>query len=168
MKREINLPETISFTINGESVNVPTADLPDDALVGLLVYGRRKANDTFNSAKGGENPLSVAEVMEKIKTWDFGSGGPRADAMTKALRDIVKSYLMSAGFKAKDATKEAKDPDKGFELALRHILAAKDGIPAAQVDEAKAKEARAANWPKIEAKAKALVEAQKAATDLDI
>lgn len=168
MNIEINLPETLEFTIAGETHTIRAEDLSPDALVGLLMYGRRKANDTFNSAKGGDSPLTAEQVIEKIRKWDFGSSGPRVDAYTKALRDVVKEYLTVAGFKGKDATAEAKNPQKGFETALTHILAAKDGIPVSQVNGNDVIAAMDKNWPKVEAKARKIVEVAKVATDLDI
>lgn len=168
MKVEITLPETIDFNIAGETHQVKTGELPETALVGLLMYGRRKANDTFNSAKGGESPLDPSEVIDKIKTWDFGQGGSRVSPLVKAQREVVKGYLESTGMKTKDATKLAKEPLDGFRQALILIIAKQKDIPANKVPAEDIIAALDKNWPKVEKQAQAIVDAANATTDLDI
>ena len=126
MEIKITIPEVLEFSVAGQTVKVPTADLTPEAVNGLFLYGRRKMNDVFNSAKAGDKPLTVEEVTKKIVTWDFKSGGfTRVDAYTKALREVVAGYLKSTGMKGNEAAKAAKDPQQGLKVALGLILAKK-------------------------------------------
>lgn len=163
----VNLSDTLSFNIAGEEHVVKTTDLTPEALTGLLMYGRRKANDVFNSAKAGENPLTASEVIAKVVSWDFGTGGSRVSPLTKAMREIVKGYLVSTGMSAKDAATHAKVPQDGFRMALGFIIAKRDGVPVAKVDPAAVDEAYNGNWGKIETQAQAMVDAT-SGLDLDI
>lgn len=159
MKIELNIDETLTFNIAGEAYPVKVKDMKPEALVGLLMYGKRKANDTYNSAKGGESPLEPDEVIEKIKAWDFGSGGMRVSPFVKAQREIVKGYLMNAGLKSKDATAGAKEPEKGFKQALALLIAGKRNVLVKDVSEADINAAFETNWPSVVKQAEDMVKA---------
>lgn len=76
-----NLPEVLDFTVNGKIHSVATSDLPEVALRGLFLYGRRKVNDTYNSRKNGENPLTADEVIDLLKTGALFAGRTAAPKM---------------------------------------------------------------------------------------
>ena len=168
MKHTIELPDTITFTIGDTQHNVNTSDLTDAAIVGLFMYGRRKANDTFNSQKTGKNPLSANEVIAKIKVWDFGTTGPRISPLVRAERELVKTQLQTAGVKALDAGKQAKDPQAGFRLFLGLKLAAKNGVPLGEIPEEAIQTAFENNWPKVETRAQAMVAAATVEDEVEV
>lgn len=151
--------QTMIFTLNGEDHPVSIDDMSEAALIGLLMYGRRKANDTFNSAKGGESPISPEAVVDKIRSWDFNySGGfSRVSPVVKAQRDVVDSMLRSIGYKAAEARKLAKDPLSGFTLYVADMT---------ELEGDELEDKVQSNWDKVTLKAAAIVEASKVAQDI--
>lgn len=167
-KVTLQLNDTLNFNIAGTMFPTSVDEFKPEALAGLLEYGKRKANDVFNSAKGGENPLTPEEVIEKILEWDFGSGGLRVSPLIKAQREIVKGYLTNTGMKSKDATSHSKDPVKGFKMALGLIIAGKRSCGLNNVPGEDIQDAFDTNWPKVEKQAEAIVEATNLGSDLEI
>jgi len=162
----IQLDTTLSFNIGGEQLPVNVADLSPEALTGLLMYGMRKANDTYNGQKNSDNAMTPEEVIEKIKVWDFGKGGSRVSPLVKAQRDIVITHLRSIGMKANEANKAAKNPQDGFKVYLRSALAKKLALPEIQVDQESVDKAFEANWARVETKAQEILAME--SIDLDL
>lgn len=157
----LQLEDNLVFTIAGETHEVPVDSLTEAALVGLLQYGKRKANDTFNGMKGGEKALTALEVIAKIQTWDFGTGGSKVSPLIRILRGIVGTHLVSLGHKKKDAMSMAKEPKEGFKSYLHQAMAKKQGVGMVEVEEAAIESAFEVNWPKVEARAQNMLEEEK-------
>lgn len=164
--------ETIAFTNGGTDYTTRVEDLPEETLLRIFDYGKRMFNDAVNGAKhqGKDADVAAKEWLEKAKEGKLGTrtGGARLGAYDKALREIVRDYLKAAGWSAKDAAKDAKEPKVGFASMLTLQISRGKGVPMAEVEDETILTAMEKNWPKIEAKAKAMVELQNDTLDIEI
>lgn len=162
----------LAFHNGGTDYPVKVGDLPDASLVAIIAYGKRMFNDHVNSAKGqGKDPGQVAdEWLTKARNGELGTraGGARVSPYTKALRDIVAEYLKAAGWDAKEAAKDAKKPEDAFKTMLALQIARGRGVPVADVPEEDVAKAHEANWPKMEKRAQAMVDALSGDLDIDL
>lgn len=162
----------IPFHNGGEDYTTQVADLPEETLLAIFHYGKRIFNDAVNGAvnQGKEREDAAKAWLEKAKAGQLGTrtGGARLDAKTKALRGIVRDYLKAAGWSAKDAAKDAKEPQKAFGEMLALQIARGKGVPVAEIDAETLDAAMDKNWPKVEAKAKAMAELQAGGLDIEL
>lgn len=164
--------KTIPFSNGGTDYPVEVEDLPEATLLRIFDYGKRIFNDAVNGAKhqGKEADTAAKEWLDKAKAGTLGSrsGGARLTPYTKALREIVRDYLKAAGWDAKEAAKDAKDSENAFCKMLELQIARGKGIPAADVTAEDVEAARAKNWPKVEAKAKAMADLATGGLDIEL
>lgn len=158
------------FHNGGKDYHTALDDLHDDSILAIIRYGKRMFNDAVNSAKNqGKEPEEFAkEWLDKAAKGQLGTrtGGARLSPLAKALREIVVEYLRAAGWDAKDAAKDAKEPAAAFRDLLGLQISRARGVPLAEVPKDDIQAAMDKNWPKIEARAQEMVTL--AETDLGI
>jgi len=168
MEITINIPDSLTFILAGEERTLPASEMSEASLLGLFMYGRRKANDTFNSKKDSESPLTRDQVLDKIKAWDFGSAGTRVGELTTIQRRIVADHLITLGHKVTIAREIAKDPKEGFESYLLESLAGQLNVPQVEVDKDLLEQAMEINWPQVEEEAERIQKASKTSIGVDL
>jgi len=141
------------FHNNGTDYHVPVADLPDTTLVRLARYGTRLFNDVANSTAHRSDKAKgtiCKELIAKFKSGEVSTGGGRTriSSLERALRAIVKTYLLKGGVDNKSATMLCKNPQDGFKRYLITKGVGKD----------KLESAFAKHWPTVQAKAQAFAD----------
>lgn len=164
--------QAIEFRCGGKTYQV--TDPHPDALTRIFEYGTiRFVNDKAGGLTEAEKDALALEWVERIQSGDVGQtggGGARLSPLERAQRGIVKDRLVSVGWKAGEADKAARDPQAGFLLYIRELLAAKNGVPLAAVTDDDAGPAARANWEKVvNGPAQAIVDAAKGASvDIEV
>lgn len=164
--------DEIAFSNGGKDYPTKVEDLPEATLLKIFDYGKRIFNDSVNSAahQGKDKEAAAKEWLDKAKAGQLGTraGGSRISPLEKAIRAIVKDYLMAAGWDAKTAAKDVKEPQAAFTEMLGIQISRGKGVPVNQVDAETIEAAFDKNWPKVEEKAAAVVALQADTLDIEI
>lgn len=136
--RTIDLPATITFTHGGHENAVPTASIPDNMLVMLMVYGRRKANDTLNSkASEARNAAETAALKEDPELTAGEIAAFRTDAWNSEAELVAWVDSLQAGTLGTGRGGPRGNEQDRFERDwLRGRLAEATGTARAAIDKA--------------------------------
>ena len=115
MQITIELPDTITFNVGGESFSVAADEVPPDRWTALLMYGRRKLNDAYNSraktardeGKPKPDPRGVFDAFLDGSLFEGSRGGHRKDPITREAESLAVEAAVRAGI-AK-TRKDARD-----------------------------------------------------------
>lgn len=126
----------------------------------LIRYGLKQSIDDAGAdpKKGAAGSKARLEAIVSGEVPE--GGGARLSPMERALRTVVERRLRKAGYKAAQAAKAAKEPEKAFRDLIRAVIGAKTQTPAAKVPDDVVTKNVERNWPAVIAEARTIAEAE--------